>query len=300
MGARTREMDIHQLKTFVAVAREGSITRASELLHLSQPAVSAHIKAIEDVLGLALFERTPRGMSLTHEGRRLLAKAEQTLAAHQGLMEEATRIKGRLVGKLRLGAGSNSSNEAVGRLITILSVRCPEVEVVLEHGTSLDILTGLRNGSLDAGFYNEPGEPDPALVTIEVSRFSIWVAAPLGLGLASGAPDWQALAELAWIYPTASACCGRTAESLFEAHHIRPKRIISVDREDVTRTLIAGGTGVGLLHADTAKQARARGEVELLFESPALVCVLFAHLASREQDPLLAAAASIMREATSA
>ncbi len=75
-------MDIHQLRTFVAVARERSITRASELLHLSQPAVSAHIKAIEDALGLTLFERTSRGMSLTRDGERLLAKAEQTLAAH--------------------------------------------------------------------------------------------------------------------------------------------------------------------------------------------------------------------------
>lgn len=89
-------MDLHQLKTFVAVAREGSITRASGLLHLSQPAVSAHIKAMEDTLGLSLFERTPRGMSLTPDGQRLLAKAEQTLAAHQELMAEATRTKGEL------------------------------------------------------------------------------------------------------------------------------------------------------------------------------------------------------------
>ena len=51
-------MDIHQLRTFVTVAREGSITRSAELLHLSQPAVSAHIKAMEELLGLTLFERT--------------------------------------------------------------------------------------------------------------------------------------------------------------------------------------------------------------------------------------------------
>ena len=88
-------MEIHQLKTFVAVAREGSITRASERLYLSQPAVSAHIKAIEDTLGLTLFARTPRGMALTGDGERLLAKAEQTLGAHRELVEEATRIKGR-------------------------------------------------------------------------------------------------------------------------------------------------------------------------------------------------------------
>jgi DNA-binding transcriptional LysR family regulator len=147
-------MDIYQLKTFVAVAREGSITRASELLHLSQPAASAHIKAIEDALGLTLFERTPRGMTLTSDGERLLAKAERSLAAHRELMDEATRIKGHLTGKLRLGAGSNSNNEAIGRLLTSLAERWPDVEVALKHGTSQEVLTGLRNGSLDAGFYN--------------------------------------------------------------------------------------------------------------------------------------------------
>ncbi|MBA3545918.1 MAG: LysR family transcriptional regulator [Nannocystis sp.] len=288
-------MDIYQLKTFVAVAREGSITRASELVHLSQPAVSAHIKAIEDALGLTLFDRTPRGMSLTREGERLLAKAEQTLGAHQELMDEATRIKGRLTGKLRLGAGSNSNNEAIGGLLTMLSERCPEVDVVLKHGTSLDILGGIRNGSLDAGLYNEAGEPDPELTTIEVSHFKIYLVAPPGLVAASEPLDWRALADLPWIYPTSSACCGRTAESLFKIHQIRPKRIISVDREIVTRTLIAGGVGVGLLHADTAKQAQVSGEVDIVYEPRTLVRVLFAHLASRAQDPLLTAATAIMR-----
>jgi len=292
-------MDAHQLKTFVAVARERSITRASELLHLSQPAVSAHIKALEDALGVTLFERTSRGMILTRDGERLLVKAEQTLAAHRELMAEAQRIKGRLEGPLRVGVGSNSKNEALGRLIALLSERCPDVDVSLTHGTSLDVLAGIRNGSLDAGFYNEPDEPDPDLSTLEVADFRIHVVAPPGLVAVADPPDWRALADLPWIYPTSSACCGRTAESLFKQARIRPKRIISVDREDVTRTLIAGGLGVGLLHADTAKDARARGEVELLFESKTVVRVLFAHLASRAEDPLLTAATSILRAGAS-
>lgn len=287
-------MDIHQLRTFVAVARERSITRASELLHLSQPAVSAQIKAMEDALGLALFARTPRGMTLTGDGERLLAKAEQTLGAHRELMAEATRIKGHLTGKLRLGAGSNSNNEAIGRLLTTLSERHPGVEVALRHATSADIVGGVRNGSLDAGFYNEADEPDPEMTTIEVSQFAIHVVAPPGL-VATDAVDWSALADLTWIYPTASACCGRAAEALFKGHHIRPGRIISVDREDVTRTLIAGGLGVGLLHADTAMKAQARGEVEIIARSPTLVRILFAHLTSRSQDPLVTAAAAIVR-----
>jgi DNA-binding transcriptional LysR family regulator len=288
-------MELHQLKTFVVVAREGSITRASEQLHLSQPAVSAHIKAMEDELGLTLFERTARGMSLTGEGQRILAKAEQTLAAHQELMVEATRIKGSVAGKLRIGAGGSSNKAAIGHLLTVLSERFPDVEVALKHGTSLETLAGIRNGSLDAGYYNEPEEPDADLTTIEVSRFGIYLAAPPGLVAASAPLDWTALAEVPWIYPTSSTCCGHAAEALFKMHHVRPSRIISVDRENVTQTLIAGGVGVGLLHAEAAKDAESRGEVALLCESEKPVRVLFAHLANRAQDPLLCAASSVVR-----
>jgi DNA-binding transcriptional LysR family regulator len=289
-------MDIYQLESFVAVAREGSIKRASELVHLSQPAVSAHIKAIEVALGLTLFERTSRGMSLTPEGGRLLAKAEQTLAAFRELMGEATRLKGHLTGKLRLGAGSSSNLAALGRLLRIFAERWPEVAVTVKHGASIETLAAIRNGSLDAGFYNEPGEPGDDLATAEITRFGIYVAARPGLIAITDPVDWKALAEVPWIYPAESACCGQTAEALFKAQKIRPERIISVDREAVTRTLIAEGTGVGLLHADGARDAEVRGEVELLFEAASSVRVLFAHLASRGADPLLREALAIVLE----
>lgn len=288
-------MDLYQLKTFVTVAREGSITRASSSLHLSQPAVSAHIKAIEDALGLTLFERTARGMAVTPDGRRLLAKAEQTIAAHQELMAEAARSKRELRGTLRLGAGNNSNYEAVGRLLTVFAERHPGVEVVLTHRSSHEVLGGIRNGTLDAGFYNEPGAAEGDLTTIEVAHFTTFLVAAPGLVKATKPLAWKAISEMPWIYPTESACCTRTAEQLFTAHRFRPKRIISTDRQDVTRALVASRLGVGLLHADVANEAKRRGEIELLFEAETRVRVLFAYLASRAQDPLLSVASAIMR-----
>ena len=291
-------MDLYQLKSFVAVAREGSITRAAEVVHLSQPAVSAHIKEIEDALGLTLFERTSRGMSPTADGRRLLAKAAQTLAAHQELMEEAARSRGALTGKLRLGAGSNSNHEAIGHLLTTMSERFPQVEVTLKHARSVEILAGLRNNTLDAGVYNEGGEADRDLATIEVSRFKVLLAAAKGVFDVSKPLDWKALSRAAWIYPPAAACCGRAAEGLFKAHEIRPARVISVDTQAMIRTLVSSGLGIGLLHADAAEDAHRAGEVDLLSEAAAPVRVLFAQLANRKQDPVLSAAASIIRAGT--
>jgi molybdate transport repressor ModE-like protein len=287
-------VDLSQLRTFVAVAREGSITRAAEVVHLSQPAVSAHVKELEDVLGLLLFERTSRGMVLTADGRRLLAKAEQTLAAHQALLEEAARGKGELTGRLRLGAGSSTDHEAVGRLLTTMSERFPRVEVTLRHARSAEVLAGLRGDTFDAGLYNEGGEADRDLATIELSRFKVLLVAATGQFDTSRPPDWKALAGAAWIYPPAAACCGRAAEAFFQAHRIRPARVIGVDTQPMIRTLVASGLGVGLLHADTAEEAVRAGEVAVLCEAAAPVRVLFARLASREQDPVLAAAASII------
>jgi DNA-binding transcriptional LysR family regulator len=289
-------MEIHQLKTFVAVAREGSITRASERLYLSQPAVSAHVKLIEETLGITLFERTVRGMTLTSEGERILVKAEQTLGTHRELLEEANRIKGRLAGKLRLGVGGSWNADAIGRMLRGLSERHPEVEVSLQHGTSMDTLCGIRSGELDAGFYNETCNPNSDLATIEMSRFAIYLVASPGLISGEHPINWNELAEHLWIYPTSSLCCGHTAEKLFKQHNFRPKRIISVDRESVTRTMLAGGGGIGLLHTDTAHEASECGALDIVCEAESCVRVLFAHLASRSQDPLLNAVSTILRE----
>src|SRR5258706_14330728 len=70
-------MELYQLRSFAAVAELGHLTRAAEKLHISQPALSAQIKALEDELGVALFERTPSGMTLTAAGQRLLTEASK-------------------------------------------------------------------------------------------------------------------------------------------------------------------------------------------------------------------------------
>lgn len=282
-------MDILHLKTFACVARVGSITRAAERLFLSQPAVSAQIKGMEDYLGLALFERTARGMRLTAHGQRMLAMAEHTIASHRALIDEAAMLKGRLAGRLRIGVGGQSDTAPIGRLLRRFAEQHPEVEVSLEYGSSGATLAGIRSGVLDAGFYNEAGTPGDDLATREMARFAIYLAAPAGM-VDPGAPlDWAALGELPWIFAPASRCCGGAAEQLFQAHRFRPRRIISIDRESMMRPMLAQRLGIGLLHGDTALDAQRQGEVDLLCVAHPAVVQLFAHLASRAQEPLFGA-----------
>lgn len=287
-------MDIHELKTFAAVARTGSITKAAQLVHLSQPAVSAHIKSLEDELGVSLFDRTAKGMNLTCDGQRLLEKAELTIAAHQAVLDEASRLTGQLTGTLRLGASSNANQEIVARLVTRLAERHPAVEVALTHSGSAETLAALRDGTLDAGFYHDSADAPRDLTVVPVSQFSIFVVAAPSLGVRTNPVDWSRLSTLPWVYPSKGGCCTQAAERLFKQHGFRPVRVIGVDRPELIATLVATGLGVGLLHADVAQRARAMGEVELLAECERPVQVLFACLRSRAKEPLLAAVAELL------
>ena len=96
-------MDLHQLRTFVAVAAAGHVTRAAEKLHLSQPTVSGHIKALEEELGVVLFDRIASGVTLTRSGRLLLEDAEKVIAASQHLRDHARALSGSLDARLGLG-----------------------------------------------------------------------------------------------------------------------------------------------------------------------------------------------------
>ncbi|AFT70694.1 Transcriptional regulator, lysR family [Alloalcanivorax dieselolei B5] len=279
-------MDLQQLTVFVTVAREGSITRASRRLCLSQPAISARVQALEQSLSLTLFQRTPRGMSLTADGEILLTRAEAVLAARQDLLRQAARLGGGPAGRLRLGAGHNIQPAPLRRLLTELARHHPDVDVALEYGASRDLAEALQRGALDAAFYHRAGPAEEGLIAWELARFSIQLVAPSDW-VTPGPLDWRRLETLPWICPGADSGCGRAAEALFRRHGIRPPRIIRVDKESMTRGLVAAGAGLGLVHEGGTDEARRQDGVTVLCEAGPPVRLVFAHRADRADDPLL-------------
>ncbi len=288
-------MDIYQLKTFVTVATEGSITKASELLFLSQPAVSAHIKALEDELGLQLFNRTAKGMSLSTQGAALVSKAEQLLQLQKELLLDAKGLKAQLHGCVRLGSNRGSSAKLLGQLLNQLATQYPKLDIRMHYGSSAEIQQAVLQGKVDAGFYTSAA-PDPALHHIEVDSYGIYIAAPTAWVITTSPPDWQQLAELPWILPEPDTCCGRAAAGLFASHAFYPEKVIKVDQEQMTRSLIAGAAGIGLLHADNALDAELKGEVQLLGRTEQLVKLWFSCQPNRMQQPQLKAVIELVQQ----
>jgi DNA-binding transcriptional LysR family regulator len=146
-------MELYQLRSFVAVAELGHLTRAADKLHVSQPALSAQIKALEEELELELFERTSSGMLLTAAGKRLVGEAQKLLSAAQSLRNEARTIRGEVVGVARLGTLSDPKLIRVGELMSAAVERYPRIEIQLHHEVTGAAFEKVREGDLDGSFY---------------------------------------------------------------------------------------------------------------------------------------------------
>ena len=289
-------MELHHLRTFVTVGRQGHLTRAAEQLCLSQPAVSAHIKALEEELGLGLFERNARGMALTVAGERLLDYAEKVLAARQDMLREAGRLKGAAHGRLRLGTVGDAELLRLVPILAKMSEHHPQVSIQLRGGYSATVIDDVLNNRLDAGFTVFTDEPRiGAPARIGLMTFALHLAAPAAWRERVEGADWGALAALPWIGMPPLSFCGRLAEAVFLRQGSAPRSLIEADRNATVLSLIAAGTGIGLLHEEQALKAAQAGEVILIPGFREETRLDFIYLAQRGEEAPLAALLEVLR-----
>lgn len=251
-------MELYQLRTFVQVAKEGNLSRAARSLATSQPAVSAQIKALEEEWGGILFERTPRGMTLTPVGTCLLAKAQDVLDSALQLTREAVRLRGEPEGTLRLGALSDPALLRLGQVLTLLQERHPGLGVDLRHATSGVVRESLLAGNLEAGWILGPSEP--GLERRDLCPMRLVVVVP-----PDADPDlpWDRICQSQWIGTPPGCPFQILGEELFAREGRRPERIFRAEIERTIVEMVSAGLGAGLLREDTARWAVERGKCRL-------------------------------------
>lgn len=151
-------MEIRVLKYFLTVAREGNITRASELLHITQPTLSRQLMQLEDELGAALFIRGKRKMILTEEGMILKRRAEEIISLSQKAEMEIGNQNHEMSGEISIGCGITEATQMMGLLIKKFSQLHPHVTFHICNGNSDLITEKIDNGLIDIGFVLEPVE----------------------------------------------------------------------------------------------------------------------------------------------
>ena len=137
------------MQYYLAVVREGTISAAAEALHVSQPALSRQMKDLEDELGVTLFQRGSRRITLTEEGMILRKRAEEMVRLMQMTEEEISQVKNHISGSVRIGAGESISFHYLSRAAASLAGEHPDIRFHITSGDTQDLMDELNNGLID-------------------------------------------------------------------------------------------------------------------------------------------------------
>ncbi|MFK0209803.1 MULTISPECIES: LysR substrate-binding domain-containing protein [unclassified Streptomyces] len=283
-------IELRHLRCFLAIAEEASLTRAAARLHLTQPAVSRTLAALEQHLGARLVDRSTHHLALTAEGRAFQDRAAAALTAFDAAVDPA-RLRHR---PLRLGHAWSAFGPYTTPLLRRWQRAHPETPLELLRVD--DRTAGLARGEVDAALLR--GTVDaPGLVTEELATEHRVAALPADHPLADRAR--LALGELAAETVVLNTVSGTTTLALWPPD-ARPAGTLTVANTDDWLTAIAAGRGIGVSSASTAALHPHPGVTyRPLPDAPPLPLVLawrdaFPHPATGE---LVAMAREIVREA---
>ena len=184
-------MELTDLLTFSAVARNGGITRAADELNTVQSNVTQRVEALEAEMGVALFERHSRGMTLTGAGRRLLPYV-QRMAALSREAVLAARDDGEPKGPLAIGSMETTAAVRLPELLAEFHRRFPAVRLTLRTATTADLVAGVLDGALDGAFVAGPIEHADLVTTVAFREELVLVTARRFTSLAAlraGTPE---------------------------------------------------------------------------------------------------------------
>jgi DNA-binding transcriptional LysR family regulator len=287
-------MELYQLRSFAAIAELGQLTRAAEKLHISQPALSAQLRALEDEFDLVLFERTANGMVMTATGQRFLQEAEKILAAAQELKNVARVLKGELAGKISIGTLSDPGLTRVGEFMRAAVARYPLLQLELHQGVTGVSFAQVRDGSLDASFYY--GElHNPTVAGLLLRTLVFRVAAPAAWAGRIANINWPQIAKLPWVIPPPISTHHHLAHALFDAHGVKPERVFEADQEAVIASLVESGVGIALMREEIALEKAENREVCLWGDVQIAAPLWFIYQRERENDPAMRAVLDLQR-----
>jgi LysR family nitrogen assimilation transcriptional regulator len=266
-------MDLKQLRAVVTVAESGSVTKASQLLHVVQPAVSRQISGLEEELGISLFERTSYGMQVTPAGSTFVARARRVLSELERAKAEAQPDHGVVTGIASVGILGSVEHLLAGPLVEVIARKHPGIELHLATAYSGHLQEWLDAGDLDLSLlYNLTTTQSVRVLPLLCD--TLWAVAPPGAGLTPDKPvDLAMVLSQPFIMPIAGQHGIRLL--LDEARlgcDVEPRVVAQANSIALQTLLVKAGHGWTILPgAGVAHEAAAGGLSAAPIRNPEIV-----------------------------
>lgn len=276
------------MRSFLAVAQEGNLTRAAERLFSSQPSVSAHIKALEDESGLRLFDRLPTGMKLTAEGERLRDHAARILDAADHFRSAAQDLRRSVSGELVLAMNNQPKVLRMTEVLARLAREHTALSFRLVYASSGVVLEGIDDGTVAAGFFE--GTCENARIAVHhLTDLELVLAAPRAWAAELKRPDWKRIAAKPWVFTSPACSYHRTMEKIAREQQWELNRRFGIDEEMTALEVAADGLALTLTGSHVLESHPRRAEVVAVPWFRERVPLNLGYLVSRAEELTVAA-----------
>jgi len=249
-------MDIRSLRCFQMVAREANFTRAAEQLHLAQPAVSMSVKRLENELGLTLFHRNERRITLTDEGERLLLHADKILQAVADAELEMQDLTGLTRGQVRVGIPSMLGSYYLPELLMGFRHSFPALQLSVVEGGTTHIRRLIEKGDLDIGIVVDGGETDE-LERVHLMQVETLVCVSPDHPFArKTSVSYQAFLDEELVLFKEGFFHRQVTEQLAKDYHVTPKISFETNLIPLIQSVVRHGFGISALLKPAIDDAR--------------------------------------------
>lgn len=254
-------MNMHHLHVFHAVAQSGRISEAAKQLHIAQPAVSRHIRELEERLDVVLFDRLPRGVRLTQAGRLLAQHARRVFAIADQAEQAMRDLKNVTRGRLAIGASTTIGNYLLPPVLARFRQSYPGVDIALEISNTDIIQQNLLDANIDLGltegFVNSPD--------LEASVFhmdELILIGPPVAGYADASLSAAELSRLPCIVREPGSGTRAVVESALAERGLTLRTSMSLGGSEAIKRAVAAGAGYALMSRLAVEKELANAELQ--------------------------------------
>jgi len=261
-------MEIHQLRYFVAVADEGSFSRAAAKVRVAQPSLSQQIRKLEAEVGQPLFDRLPRSVVLTEAGRCLIDYARQILASIGDARRSIDELKDEVSGRLAVGAIPTIAPYILPELVGKFQKHYPEVSLEIVEDVTDGITRRVEAGELDVALASTC-QQSPTLRRESVGNEPLLALVPEGHPLAKKTlVELDDLKSQRFLLLHEMHCLSQQVHHLLESRRLRPEIALAGSQLGTIANMVAAEIGVSIVPQMMVKHRATSGCVSLPFAPP--------------------------------
>lgn len=276
-------MEFYHLRSFVAVAQTGNLTQAAKRLYTTPPAISAHIKTLEDELATPLFIRSSKGMSLTDKGELLLKKAQLTLDTAVDLVNLAADNQHEIIGTLNIGINLSAKQMRLAEFAENLQENCPGISLDIHQQSTGKTINEIRDQGLSGGYIF--GEVPDDFIGVAVMEQCITTIAPLTFDCSQiltptdlRCHQWIMMGDYCPFDDFLKNKLGKDIPS-----------VVKTSDDDTRLALVKSGLGLSFLEKEEATLAERNNQVKVISALDFSTTLHFIVAKNRVQEPLIKA-----------